>query len=147
MSKVLDSEGAEKMRSQLYGWISGAWQKQPMLLGYSGIVSEEVKDTNLDAGSNYLEGATVPAGEIWVITLGAMMYSGTSPTRIMLFTRVSGLDVPSINHASPASGDWYMSTFYTVLAEGDRMRARVIDATAGDLFQMRYCGFKVVIDQ
>jgi len=147
MSKVLDSEGAEKKRSQLYGWISGAWQKQPMLLGYSGTVAEGLSDDSVDAGTNDLEGTHVPSGEIWYIAYAAIRIDGSDPDELMIRAVVDSEQVPVYSNPTPSARRWYTTPLAFVLAEGDYLLGRVTGATAGDDFYFRYVGWKIDIDQ
>ncbi len=147
MSKVLDSEGAEKMRSQFYGWISGAWQKQPMVMGFSDTKAESISDTNLDAGVNYLDGAQVPAGEVWVVKYAGVYYVGTAPSKLRIAPNIDAVSFDVLTVTSPSANIWYTVTLGVVMGQGDYMRAIIEGATAGDTALLRWYGVKIDIDQ
>lgn len=130
----------------LHGRISSAWQKLSMLWGFSDYLSEGLVDTNLSAGFNALDGTVVPSGEVWVITTGAIMYVGTSPTAIQIVPDVNSVACPCLYQASPTSAIWYCVNGTFILAEGDKFRARVDGATAGDDLYLRYNGYKMEVD-
>ena len=130
-----------------HGWIGGAWQKHPLLLGYSGQVTERVFVANGAGGSVVLNGAVVPAGEIWVITNIAARDVNTNPAAILFQFVVGGvaMDVdavatPGVNVTAGFQGYW-------VLAAGNNMRATLTVTVLNDDLYMWYVGFRVDIDQ
>lgn len=131
------------------GWISGAWQKDPLRLGYSAAIRFNVSETNLSAGANILAFGTVPAGEIWVIESFCARYVGT----------VSGVQLRAI--VDDAGADRYINAldnlttglFYQflqapiTLEEGEILELHVTNATAGDDVLGSAIGRRIDIDQ
>jgi len=131
---------------QLHGYYDGSWQKNPLVWGFSGTVGEFVQDTNLDAGTNSIYGTEVPGGEAWVVsvTLGRMV--STTISDLFLGAEIAGADVWVRALYAPTSTYWYIGADILYLGPGDRMEARVHDATGGDVLQLRYGGYKMKLD-
>ncbi|NIP56244.1 MAG: hypothetical protein GWN77_09460 [Gammaproteobacteria bacterium] len=129
------------------GWISSAWQKDPLRLGYSGKIDEQVSDTSAAAGNNTLSGTDVPSGEIWVIDTVSAVNVNTDPTKISIYINTTTGNVtlaegwtPGINHFVIALGQF-------VLHEGDSIDAVFTGCTLNDDIYLRYNGYRVDIDQ
>lgn len=138
----------EVMTAENYGWVSSAWQKDPLRLGYSGTVSETLSDTALSSGSNNINGTAVPAGEIHVITNVSCAYLGTvSGVRLLPAVYVNSEVVYIDEHNSITSGQNYQTQGYFVLAPGDYIRLQIEGATATDDGYLKFSGFRVDIDQ
>ncbi len=144
--KVAFSEAAKGLVGG-HGWIGGAWQKSPLPLGYSGIISEEVSDLTLDEGNNVLGGTVVPAGEVWVISAASIKYVGDTATALTLFAFVDSVPTRLIYQVDPTSGAIYLITGQFILAEGDYMQYNVATATANDDGILDYMGYSFDIDQ
>ncbi len=129
------------------GWISGAWQKNPLLLGYSGVVGENVEDFNLLGGNPAVDSTAVPVGEIHVITHIAIRYDGTIPTEIFAQLVQAGTAITLFQQIAPVSGLYYDRQGHYFLAPGDFLRMLIIGATAGNDAFMRIAGHRVDIDQ
>ena len=129
-----------------YGWINGAWQKNPLLFGYSGEKEIAVSNTSLAAGANDLDSTAVPAGEIWVITHVAMSYVGTAPTHIEAKT-VGASAIMLFRQLAPVTTVVYDRQGWWIMEEGDLLRCTVAGATLNDDLYLWATGFKVDIDQ
>ena len=137
----------QNVQSRGYGWISNAWQKNPLSFGYSGQVSERLLDDNLPAGFKQVLGAKCPPERIWVVTIATVKYTGTVPDYILL--RVIGMDSTPflVYQTSPTSNQPYLFSGQVVLQENDQMAAEVFNATATDDLQADWAGYYVDIDQ
>lgn len=122
-----------------------AWRKSNLLWGYNDVVSEQVDDSNLPAGNQNLTGATVPAGEVWVITSLSIYFSSATISQILIAQVVDGNTVPLYANGSPSTTTWYAATGSFVLGPGDNLYGRFYGCTAGDTGQFRYAGYKMDI--
>ena len=131
-----------------FGWVNGAWQKNPLMFGYSGTAKNEVNDTALAAGNNNLDGAAVPAGEIWVITNVAFRYNGTvTGVTLTANAQMDGTAYQIFGQNPPVSNVWYDRQTYVVLNEGDYIWLSITGATLNDDAHLRMFGFKVEVAQ
>ena len=130
-----------------HGWISGAWQKNPLAFGYSERLSGRIFDTALVAGTTILQVSVVPAGEIWVLTSVAMLYIGTSPTYIQMFINDTVALELIARQPAPVSDQLYDRQGWWVLKAGDNVGYAVVGATLNDDLYGYYFGFRVDIDQ
>lgn len=112
------------------------------LIGYGGLIGENLSDTSLDAGTNSLIGTAVPAGEVHVVTQVAVLYTGTVPTKVLIAPVGTPGTPVYLEQWSPASGQWYYSSINVLLQEGDYIGCTVTGATAGDDLFFRYSGYK-----
>lgn len=130
-----------------HGLIGGAWQKNPLLLGYSGDQSELVFDNNATAGTNSLNGTVVPAGEIWVVQAIQARDKDNAIDVIKLIASVNGVDVIVAQLVNPAAD---LSCFYAgalVLSEGDKVWTQLKGCTLNDDIELKYHAYTVDIDQ
>ena len=126
-----------------HGYVGGAWQKNPILLGYSDRLFVNVYNDALAAGNNDLDVDPVPAGWLWVVTHFAIMYAGTSPDCIDVYIRDATTTVFIYRQQSPVSWAAYDRQGWWVLKEGDFIRYHVYGATLNDDLLGFASGFKV----
>lgn len=112
------------------------------IVGYGGVIGENVSDENLSSGNSNLDTTAVPSDEVYVVTAISAKYVGTSPTLINAYTSGTPGTPTLLFKTSPTSGTWYHEKVFVVLAEGDKIRCRVEGATAGDDLFFRYVGYK-----
>jgi len=136
----------EHFHRGLWGFDGNVWRKLQLLFGFGGVVDESLEDSNLDTGVNWLNGAIVPAGEIWVVQVASLLYSGTPPGDMGIVLVGLGGGVRVVWQDSPASERWLCWTGQVVLEEGCRMAGLVRGATAGDALLLRYAGYKMEIE-
>jgi hypothetical protein len=143
---LVDASGRIGVES--LGYISGAWQKNPLAFGLSAAVYRTWSSTTLAAGDNTLNDSAVPAGEVWVITNMAARYVGTFATVHLRLVIVNGgvgyvqfeIDPPHNDHIEGQQGWW-------VLFPGDNLRLFITGATLNDDAFAYATGFRVDIDQ
>lgn len=135
------------LQSGINGWINAAWQKQPLIFGYSGDILRLASNTNLAAGTNQVNDSAVPAGEIWVVTSLSMAYVGTVPTSIRLSIVAATVAYRLFQQNAPVSDMAYDRQGYWIMQEGDNLRCTVLGATAGDDLFFWVNGFRLDIDQ
>ena len=126
-----------------HGYVGGAWQKNPILFGYSSGLFELISNANLSAGINYLDTSIVPAGWIWIVTHLCMTYAGTSPAYINLRITHGGGYCYLYAYRRPVSGEYYDRQGWWVLEAGDYIDMKIGSATAGDNAVLVATGFKV----
>lgn len=131
----------------LMGWISGVWQKNPLLFGLSDTYDARISDTDLDEGTNTLAGTVIPTGEICVLTSMAFFYAGTAPTRVYVYATIDSSARRLYGQESPASQVLYDRQGWWVLGPGDRITIVVEGATATDNLYLDMIGFTIDIDQ
>lgn len=144
---VLATLAAETIGAQSYGWISSAWQKDPLRIGLSGRVAETWSNSALSAGTNNVDDGAVPSGEYWVVTNFAWAYVGTVPTAIRRGILVSSSPYWLDEVTSIASNIRNGLQGYWVLSPGDTLRVTVLGATLNDSLSAFALGFRVDIDQ
>ena len=140
-------ERLEHNMANNHGYIGGAWQKDPIRLGFSAQRLINQVNTNLGDGTNNLDSASAAAGEIWVITNVAVRYLGTVAGVVLKPGLFDGTNNYYFNyHASITSGYWYTTQGEWILKEDDVIRLAIEGATATDDAYLRGSGFRVDID-
>jgi len=107
---------------------------------YHDITEKEISDTNLAAGTNYLSGDVVPAGEIWHITSVGMYYAGTVPTEMRVYKSGVAYETMILQEFTIVSGKWYISTANLYFQEDTFVKMKISGATATDNAYLRYHG-------
>ena len=131
------------------GYYNGAWQKSPLLLGYSARVFRTITNLNLAGGTEINNDTAVPAGEIWVITHLVIAVGSTTITGLQarFIDGVSGAAAILVDVPAPANGVWYDRQGYWIMQENDYLAVRTATGTAGDDVFLRGIGFRVDLDQ
>jgi hypothetical protein len=129
-----------------HGYVSGAWQKNPIQFGYSSAYAERPSNTNLPVGNSSLDTSAIPNGKICILTNLSYLYVGTTATQLGL-----GIYRSSVNHNlftqySPANNVWYDRQGWWLLKSGDVLRVSIYGATAGDKMYGDYVGYMVDIN-
>jgi hypothetical protein len=138
----------EELLGMNKGWIGGAWQKDPLRLGFSAQRLINASDTALGAGANDVDSGSVAAGELWVITNIAVRYAGTVAGVVLTPGFYDGSNLfPVGEERSITSGQWYAYQGEWILVEDDVLRLQVAGATLNDDAYIRASGFRVDIDQ
>ena len=133
--------------AQNRGWIGGAWQKDPLRLGYSGDKTEVLSNLSATAGTNYLESATVPAGEIWKLQAAHAYNANNTTGKTNLYVVANGGTVYLKSDIAPAANVLTIWTGEIVLSEGDKLGAEFTACTLNDDIHMSYHAVRVDIDQ
>ena len=129
-----------------HGWDGAAWRKDPVRLGYSGVVRYFVNNTALAAGTNVIVTTTVPVGQVNVITAIAMQYAGTVPTDMTARLKSGGVGFPINNIPTPVSTQYYTISGTWVVAEGEWLECEVRGATLNDDLFFRVHGYSFRVD-
>jgi hypothetical protein len=137
----------QNVQARAYGWISGAWQKNPLLLGFSDTVQQATSTTTLPAGTSAINGEAVPAGEMWLITNMSMRMLSATITVLSLYLVIDGAAMGIFQQPTPATNVIYDRQGHWALGPGDNVRGVVAGATLNDDFFMEICGIRVDLDQ
>lgn len=130
-----------------YSLVGGAFQKDPIRLGYSGDKSEQVYEGSADAGTNTLYGSVVPAGEIWVVETISAQDFNSAVTKITLFANVNGLTIPLKDQRTLLAAQPIFWSGAITLSEGDKIFVIFNDVTLNDDIYLRYHARRIDIDQ
>jgi hypothetical protein len=129
------------------GYVSAAWQKDPIRFGYSDALKYTISNSNLAAGASTTDGSLVPTGEFWVITNLSMNTISVTITRVDCRLVIDGTTLTIFNIVPPTTNVLNDRQGWWVLGPGDKASVRVYTATAGDDVYLYATGFKVDIDQ
>lgn len=134
------------MKVGIHAYISGAWQKQPPIFGYSGRWRQTVTNANADAGTNDLLTTAVPEGYVYVLN-AADCYNANTICNRAISAYDGGTLTHIISEVTVAVGVSTVTRYCSiVLAEGDQIRARFVNCAAGDYIQLRCWGYMMRID-
>jgi hypothetical protein len=146
LAVLVDTAGQILTVSQ--GWIGGAWQKNPLTIGYSNTVERSISNASLAAGANTIDDSVVPAGEVWVITNLVISYTGTVAGVVIQASRMSGGGSYIIyERRTLTSAQWYEYSGTIILKPGDNLRWICSGATLNDDGVLRANGYSFDIDQ
>lgn len=135
--------------ARLYAWISGAWQRQPILLGYSSLKTERLRHTKSGDGFKGVDSASVDEGEIWVLEAMDCLDEDSSITAIEIWLIGDGGSVYTrlaVDYAPVADQSLVWSGQITML-ENDSIRFNFYDAVDGDQLTCQYTARIIDIDQ
>lgn len=130
-----------------HGWIGGAWQKNPLLMGYSDVVAENFGVASLTVATGVIYATPVPAGEVHVITTFSARNLTSSGCTFMLWAEVGPGTPAYARKAAIAVYDVILFTGMIVLKEGDRLYVTYASAQIGDNIVCYSGGWKFDIDQ
>ena len=134
------------LAASLHGYIGGAWQKAPLLWGYSGRWEERIILANAVAGGNILTCTAVAGGEVWVLQAASIVNknSTSGPNQIYLkSTSTYPVLAMTATIAANTSLPWDGAV---VLAEGDVVRGEFGGCTLNDDLHLNVWGYKMDID-
>ena len=130
-----------------HGWIGGAWQKNPIELGYSADATFQLSNLALAAGTNNIDSSAVPAGELWYLPNIAITYVGTPPTLIRATVIKSGVGYTLLEQRTIVSNQWYSVPNVLLMKPGDTLRWHAEGCTLNDDGYLNAIGWRVDIDQ
>jgi hypothetical protein len=130
------------------GWVSSAWKKNPILIGYSDSQATRYLNTALAAGTNTIDLAVISAGEIQEITNMAVNYLGTvAGVTVEVKLRRATINYSIHEWITFVSGVTQSWQGKFILKPSDNIRIIITNATAGDDFEMSLLGLRTDIDQ
>lgn len=83
-------QAAADLTPGVMGWVAGAWQKLPMLWGFSSQYQEQQDGIDVAAGNRTLTFSTVPAGEIWVVQGWTAWTKQANAQRLEFYVNAAG---------------------------------------------------------
>lgn len=132
--------------AQMHGHVGGAWQKQPLIWGYSDVVEERVLDANCSAGTDSVQTTVVPAGEVHVITSLAMYVASGTCGNLVAYKNDGVASYELVGQTSPTSSQIYDRQGFYVLGPSDSIVVYGFNLTAGDDLCVIVTGYKMDID-
>ena len=129
------------------GWVSGAWQKNPVLLGFSARVLAQFQATSSNTGDTSAFSTAVPSGEIHHLSFVSLFHNDPVARTVVVYAKPNGggaeigvfVDVPQ----------WAVRVISTpfVLGSGDRIEILAQGLTDTSIIYGRYWGSRIDIDQ
>lgn len=108
-----------------HGWIGGALQKQPLMLGFSGGAREIFTGTSVGAGNTDADSTPVPAGEIHVINFISMYHDDPTARATNFYANNGANNYAFAGFASLAQYGIAIDTTSIILEEDDFIRVKV----------------------
>lgn len=134
------------LQAQAYGYVGTAWQKQPILYGYTDTVRIRVLNLNATAGTNNLNSVVVPAGEIWVITAARGYDLDSAITSSNLGVVSDTIKYSLDDKIAPAAAVAAEFKGFLVMKEADKLRWTGWGCTLNDDLYLIAVGYKMDID-
>jgi len=132
--------------AQMHGHYDGAWQKQPLIFGYGGVIAERESDASAPAGLNTFTTTPVPAGEIHIInTLSAINYNSIT-TNLHIDMNHDGAFYGFYREPDVAAATMALVNGPIVLDAGDYIRCRFYGVTLNDSLAFDITGYKMDLD-
>lgn len=129
--------------SGIFGWFENKWIRQPLLLGPSDNLHEEIDVADATAGTNSLSGSIVTDNEIWVVLSSGSVNLNTNHSSTLYGVVKSGIIYPFASERNPIIASWDGFNTYQVLFPGDRMRGVFYGCVLNDHLKFMYNGFKL----
>lgn len=127
------------------GWDGSAWQKLPLVFGYTGRVAEYKTGVADGAGHAVASTTAVDAGEIHVLQVVSASHNAGAAKGIEIYHVVAGASAPLIFTTATASGMWEIAVVEVVLAQGDQITAYAIAPGDGKSVYMHVRGYAMKI--
>jgi len=127
------------------GWDGSAWRKLAVLWGYSDRYAEQESQDNVDAGNVTLTFSTVPAGEVWVVSLMSAMAAQDNPAGVNFFANCDGTTHRLEYLAYPTAYLVVSLQTTIVLKEDDYLEVRFDSCSANDDVEAYAMGYKMKI--
>jgi hypothetical protein len=145
MTKKINADGEIVEASRGYGWISDAWQKDPLRFGFSEQYLERETDTG-DGSDLDMDFSVVPAGEVWVVTAFACVPVSDDHVNVVFMGIYNGAISLEFAHEPSLALDTALQVpLQLILIEGDNLRVRWESAANGDVFYAWANGYKMLI--
>lgn len=145
LRNALDSVGTDELDVNIEDSVTLTVQStgSDKIFAFESIVEEQVSNTNLNAGTNYLVAGTVGSGKVWKLTHITFEYIGISPTVVRVYAAGLATNLIIYYKDSPTSGRWYTWDGEIYMQVGDGLILEVQGATAGDDIYLNYAGVQM----
>ncbi len=148
LSKLVDilTELEQKLeQANLHGYDGSAWQKLPLLFGYTDRYSEYV-EVHLDPDDYYdISSTTPPAGYIYVVQSVSIYFTGESMSSLDIYGYNGSENFPLFSQSSPESYYKYLITGNWVLKPGDMIKGAFNNTVNGGWGILTLWGYKMKI--
>lgn len=130
-----------------HGWFSSAWQRNPLLMGYSGHIDGQV--SVVDAGENptIAESAAVDPGELWVIQSFIGWHNEADSILFYVELWNGSTTRPVGRSPALATNVSLAATVPFVMAAGHKLCCRAWGVDTGKTVNIAWWGMRVDIDQ
>lgn len=132
-------------KAGLCGYDGSSWQKLPLLLGYQNTINGSYSQATGGGGQITLNGATVPANEIWIIQSAVAYASGATTTVASINIVQSGVQYVIDLLPTPAAYTPVKTINPIILSAGDNLRAVFTNLPASQTLYLHYTGYKMAI--
>ena len=129
----------------LWGFDGTQWRKLPMLLGFSSQFAQENHVANATAGTNVLNLATVPAGEIWRVSSIAAFDANSVVTAISFGASLTTFTHYLATVDTPAASVLLLWSGEIVLIAGQLVTCSFYGCTLNDDLYLTACGYKMAV--
>jgi len=142
---TIEQSDPANLQTGLHGWDGAAWQRLPLLWGFSDIYLETKSNENVSAGKNSIYFSTVPAGEVWVIKSVSARCSTDNPYSVEFLIGINTTYhlIASIEYTKAWITVGVISEL--VLKEGHFMRVCFVNNVEGDNDYAAVTGYKMKI--
>lgn len=129
------------------GWVGGAWQRQPLSLGFSSRHTETFDGTSTGGASTWVESTPVPAGEIHVVKFINFYHNDPVARDVHLY--IWDGSVSFLLEYYPTVSQWVsrINTVSCVMVEGDKIRWKVTGLADTKTATAQYWATRIDIDQ
>jgi len=135
----------EYFKDGLWGWDGTRWRKLALLWGYSAAYYERLTQAEATA-ETMMDGSTVPAGEVWVVTSVVAWDNDNIITDITGFTYGDAVWIALGQKQSfTAAQEYWEWRGSIVVPAGGHIRVRFRGCTVGDDLFVDICGYKMRI--
>lgn len=128
-----------------HGYDGSAWQKLPLLWGYTDRYTESIEHTKIGAASYNMWSSEVAAGVVRILNMSSSLDNTTAIThRHFLRDGTDNFQIETF--AAQPINTWAVNpnVFY-VLKEGDQQRIQFVSAADGDVLTGRWWGYEMAI--
>jgi len=135
----------EYFKDGAWGWNGSKWVKNGIAFAYFDVYGESEAVAVTETGSNVMTFATVPAGEMWVITNISAASTTSDPSTCFFDVAVNGTFRALVKAAYPTAAvtvDWRGQVY---LKEGDYARVTFNGCVYGHWVGAWAVGYKVKV--
>lgn len=142
---VSEQSPLASIQAQGYGYIDSAWEKLPMVFGFTDRWVVQLSDLNAGAGTNVLTTTAVAAGFIHRVDMvGAVNVNNAAS--IEQYATGAGIGVTFIPSTAMGANVWKITFPVGIwLKEGDTLSTAFYGCLAGDDIYFRIWGVKMAV--
>lgn len=130
----------------IHGYIGGAWQKNPLLLGYSARIVESNDTTSDGTSPTSVLSTPVPAGEIHVVSAVSVLHNDPIARSLAIFAHAPGEEILQAYRSGIAVWIPLLITHDLVLSTGDYMIGRATSLANTKIVYLYLWGRRIDID-